>query len=463
MLLSLSRAPWLPLVCGFAALLLTACNDDSSSSDSANTGYGYVQFYNASANSSTTRFLADGDLLSTATFGDATARFSLTPEEYRLTVERLDPDDASSTFEIVEQTLDLDEDYYHFYALVGDYSSPELVHYRYQPETDFDEDADQFELMAFNLSSEYPQLEIYYAEDDGGQDASTFLMALGSQGQSDFVALDEGTYRFYVADAETGALILSTEQVSFSEDASYFMVVRDHDAGVSLDQITASTFVYNYPNVEANAELRVYHSVDDLGNVDLLLDGTRGEYSIQGLSLDQQSDFLTVPYGDYTATLTEAGNADRVYLQNKLVSLNAGDSRNLLIYRNSSDALSTLVFDQDRRERLYEHDINFISLANIRDEDDDLYLLKIYFVNEAQGETFETASQVLTGVDFAKVRNFTLVNGDYAVYASYTDGDGELQLAAEMLKVSLQANTNYQILLEPDDNTYTGYRLTLLE
>ena len=122
-----------------------------------------------------------------------------------------------------------------------------------------------------------------------------------------------------------------------------------------------------------------------------------------------------------------------------------------------------MVYDQDMRERVYEHDINLISLADIRDAEDERFPLRAYFVNEEKGETKETASQVISGIEFASVENFSLVSGNYAVYLMYTDDDNQDMLVAEKALLELQPSTNYQLVLEADATAFNGYRLSVLE
>lgn len=441
--------------------LLAGClNDDDDDSDS--TSYGTVQFYNASSGSSSTRFLVDASLKSVVSFGDASSRISLEADTYDISIERTNVDDASDYVELLSQEVAITNGTNRLFVMSGDFSAPTLTEYLFDPEDDLE--SDELALMGFNLTTDYAQLEIYYGPTDGDQASATLLASLGSQAQSDFVTLEADDYLFYVVDADSGETLLQTKSVPFTGGYNYFVIVRDDvvNGGISLDQMSSSTFVYNYPNPEAGAQIRAYQSIDDLDSVDVKLAGTTADFGVDALAMDTLSDFITLPYGDYLMTLSVADNPDEAYLQNKLVSLQAGAAKNVLFYRNSSNAVAALVYSQDKRARVYEHDINLVSLSDIKDQDGDRYLLRAYFVNEEKGETKETASQVVTGIEFASVENFTLVTGNYAVYLMYTDEDNQENLVAEKALLSLEASTNYQLILEPDATAYTGYRLSIL-
>ncbi|GAB3045820.1 DUF4397 domain-containing protein [Simiduia litorea] len=443
--------------------MLVACLDDDDDDDSSVDDRGYLQFYNASPNSSTTQLRLDDALVGSAPYGDATALAAIELEDYTLTLERADTGDATNNVVVVERDISISKNDYTLWAMFGDFTAPELVAYDYEPADEFDDE--QFELLAYNFTSGSSQLEIYYAPEDGNFEEASYLATLGAREQSASFDLEEGDYTFYVIEVDSGELILATAEVPFVEAKTYFIVLRDDnestDGTISLDQVTTSTFVYNYTNEDNVAQLRVYNSIDELGSVDVLLTGRSENPSFAALDADRLSEFQTMPYGDYTLALTEVDNPAGKHLENKLVSLASGASKNVVFYKSTSDVVSALVFTQDVRERVYEHDINLVSFANKLDADGDRYLLKAYFVNEDEGETLESAAQVLTGVDFAKVRNFTLVSGDYAVYITYTDDDGVEQALVDDIYLELEANSNYMLIVEPDSSAYGGYRISV--
>ena len=446
------------------SLALVACGDSDGSGNSVD-DRGYIQFYNASPNSSTTQLRLDDELIASSPYGDATALTAIELDDYTLTLERTDTADASNNVVIAEQEFTISKDIYTFLVMLGDFTAPELVAYEYEPVDEFEDD--QFAMLAYNFTSDSSQLEIYYSFESKNFEQASYLATLGESGQSSQFDLEEGDYTFYVVEVDTGELILTTEEVPFVEAKNYAIILRDDnestDGTISLDQVTNSTFVYSYTNEDNAAQLRVYNSIDALGTVDVLLSGRSENPSFAALEFDQLSEFQLMPYGDYSLDLTEVGNPHAKHLENKLVSITSGASKNVVFYESSSGVVSALVFTQDVRERVYEHDINLVSFANKLDSEGDRYLLKAYFVNESEGETMETAAQVLTAVDFAKVRNFTLVSGDYAVYVTYTDDDGVEQALIDDIYLPLAANTNYMLVLEPDSSAYGGYRLSVAQ
>ena len=472
-----------------AALTLAACSD-SNSNRRKPADAGYLQFYNASQNSSTTDFvitqtLASGDtnqLVSKVEFGDASPSTAVTPDDYQLTFERTDPFNLSDTISIFERDLTVAKDDRSLWIMTGDYASPDLMEYRYTQPTSYNNG--EFGVTVFNVTDGRGQIELYYAPEDGSFAEAQFLVTLGENVHSDPVTLAAGNYIFFAVDVDSGDRILTTESVPFIKAQSYFLMLREVGFGdgssIVLDQVSNSSFVYSYENQDASAtaQVRGYNSINDLGSVDITLAGDGFATTIAALDVDRWSNFFTLDGGDYAVSLSDVGVPDSSHISGLSLSMLAGKKKNIFFYRDTASAVKALAFDQQERSRLYESDINLVSLVNLLNDDGARYYLKAYFVNEAGGEVFRdpttneintTIAQVLTKVDFAQLRSFPLVVGEYVVYFTYTtsavDADNNTVLTENdftaPVSLTIEAGKNYLLTLEPDALATDGYQLNI--
>ncbi|BFM10217.1 DUF4397 domain-containing protein [Simiduia litorea] len=488
--------------------MLAACSD-SDSNRRKPAAAGYLQFYNASPNSSTTDFVipvvpttgAPFDIVSKVEFGDASAISAVSPADYALSFERADPANPGEKITLFERDVTIVKDEYSFWLMTGDYSAPELTEYRYVPPKSYD--SGELGLTVFNVTAARGQIELYYVAEGGSFDEAQFLVTLGEGGQSEPTTLKEGNYIFFAVDVDSGNRILTTDVVPFVKAKTYFLMLREVGFGdgssIVLDQVSSSSFVYSYSD-QLNpiaTKLRAYNSISDLNSVDVTLTNASETSTIAGLAPSALSDVMDLQGGEYEVVVTAAGNSDSVHYTRDDVDVAVGSSSVLFFLDNvletdETKALLAFLLPQSQRPRLHEADVNYVHLAlkELEGETEDdapvvQYLLTLHFVNEAAGEVFEaldeggnlviapTAQYKLNRLAFASQRNFTLPVADYVLYLTYstsvqtTNSDGTITTVTTLhqfgdsLPFNVQAGENYLLTFEADVAATDGYRLKI--
>lgn len=465
-----------------ALVVLPGCSGDSNSSSS--TAYGIVQFYNASSGSPKVMFEASGltllngrqeDWQVVAGYGSGGQRKAIQPDEYELRVLRLNAVSGEYDQPLLTQALTVADDVHQLVVLNGDFIAPELKTFTYS--TNDNLGAGNFEFRALNFTSDYAQLEILYSTEGGTLEDATLHATIGQRNASEFEPLPEGRYVVYVVDADTGDLLLTTDAISFVRNVAYFLSVRDDLAtgGVVVDQLGNNAFIYSYGAPQTLGQVRLYHSLEDLGAVDLVLAGDEGEATIQNVMADQFTPELALAAGSYSITVSAAGSSNQI-VDDASVAVVAGQGRDIAIYR-ASDEVQVLDYSRELLTNAYESQVNIMSLADVRDEEDAARLLRFYLV-PSDSYTGDPAVDkplgiALTKMSAGKVVNATLTPDDYYVYVAYKSGeetvtidnvstvvDVEEDLVDGQL-INVVSGVNAQLVFEPDTTQSSGYRLTL--
>lgn len=169
------------------------------------------------------------------------------------------------------------------------------------------------------------------------------------------------------------------------------------------------------------------------------------------LSAGELSSFTAIRYGDYRVTVTDpSGSATS--LNNKLITLNQGESKAILIY-NNDDKLGAATFVESGLPQAYDKTVNFINLVNDFD-DVDFYLVR-------NDETIDTAEYDLQNLEFGESASEVLPSDYYEVIAVYEDDNGEQVLLDRTALFGFVEEENYIVTVEPAD-TATGYEIRVL-
>ncbi|MDN3638326.1 hypothetical protein QWY82_05805 [Simiduia curdlanivorans] len=491
------------------AALVAACSDSNSNSQRA-ADAGYLQFYNASPNSSVTDFVittttseTNTSLVSKAEYGDASAITAVTPADYALSIERADPANPGEKIALFERDVTVIKDEHSFWLMTGDYSAPELTEYRYVPPTPYN--SGEFGITVFNVTEARGQIELYYVAEGGTFDEAQFLVTLGDGGRSEPSTLSEGNYIFFAVDVDSGNRILTTDVVPFVKANTYFLMLRELGYGdastVVLDQVSGSSFVYSYQDQlnPAPTKIRAYNSITDLNNVDVILTGASETHTISGLAASTLSDVQSLAGGEYDVELTAAANPDVVHYQREEGRKLASGSNSILFFLENVLAtgndvvLLDFLLSQPLRPRLYESHVNYVHLGvkqvEVETSSGETVLvadpLILHFVNEDAGEVFEavdgegnlvvapTSKYNLTNLEFGSQRNFSMPVANYVLYLTYsttasvTNEDGTVTVVStrhqfgDSLDFEVLAGENYLLTFEADASATDGYRLKI--
>jgi hypothetical protein len=444
-----------PLILSF--LLLSAC---SSSDDDGDDTFAdsYLQFYNGSANSAATLMAeVDGNTLGTATYGDASGLITAENGEVELEFFRIDADDQEVTLE--EVTVDLKNGEKVLMILSGDYVSPTFTEHRYIRE-DLE---DHFRLFATSVISESGNYDLYMSA--AGEPFSA-ANSLGTVNYEQFDELtywdpdtdsddfDEGEYILYLTEPGASEPFFESATISFAFDTEYVLALRTTSGAIQdevvVDLIINSSAVANYADEDASAQYRIYNSLDDSESVSLSLAGNEGTSDDSTLSANTLGEFTEVEFGDYrlTATIGDDG------FNNRLVTLNQGESEAIILYRDEEDNLNSISFEESNLPQVFDHQLQIVNLVP------DYFDIDFYFVRK--DETIESAEYQIAGLDYEESRSITLPSDFYELIAVFDDSNDTQVLLDRTELLGINEEVNYIITVEKTDDSDTGFKISVL-
>lgn len=437
---------------------LTACGgSDSSSSEYS---FAYLQFYNASPNGANVEVReVDGDSFGSAQFGDATSMFSLDDGELTLEFIRTDADDQEVFID--ELTVNLKSGYKTIVIMSGDFNSPVFTTYSYERETL----ENHFRLFALSVVADNASYDFYMSESGDPFEAANFL---GTVTTSDMLELtfwdsdedsddfDEGEYTVYLTNPGSDEVVFESQTLDFIYSTEYLMTLRDVSGaiqeGLVVDTILNSSTVSALTDVEADSQYRIYNSTELEAELNVTFGGNTDEEDVSfTLAAGELSEFSTIRYGDYRVTVTDSSGAVSP-LNNKLITLNQGESKAILIY-NSNEKLGAATFVESGLPQAYDKTVNFINLVSDFD-DVDFYLVR-------NDETIDTAEYDVQNLEFAESTSEVLPSDYYEVIAVYEDDNEEQVLLDRTPLFGFTEEENYIVTVEPAD-TPTGYEINVL-
>ncbi len=436
---------------------LAACGGSDSSSDYS---YAYIQFYNASPNGANVEMReVDGDSFGSAQFGDTTAMYSMDNGEIELEFIRTDSDDQEVLIDTY--TVNLKNGDKRLIVMSGDFASPIISDYSYTRETL----EDHFRLFALSVTIDEGSYDFYLAESGDPFEAANFLGTVTASEMIEFDYwdpdddsdyFDEDEYTIYLTEPGSTEVIFESQTIDFAYETEYLLTIRDVSgaiqSGLVVDTILNSSSVTALTDVEADSQYRIYNSTNITTALDVTFGGNTDEEDV-AFSLDagELSEFTEIGYGDYRVTVTDT-SGEATTLSNKLITLNQGESKAILIYEKAG-ALGAVTFVESGLPQAYDKTVNFINL--VEDFDDvDFYLVR-------NDETIDTAEYDLQNLEFGETDSEVLPSDYYEIIAVYEDDNEEQILLDRTALFGFTEEENYIVTVEPAD-TATGYEINIL-
>jgi len=436
---------------------LAACGGSDSSSDYS---YAYIQFYNASPNGANVEMReVDGDSFGSAQFGDTTAMYSMDNGEIELEFIRTDSDDQEVLIDTY--TVNLKNGDKRLIVMSGDFDSPIISDYSYTRETL----EDHFRLFALSVTIDEGSYDFYLAESGDPFEAANFLGTVTASEMIEFDYwdpdddsdyFDEDEYTIYLTEPGSTEVLFESQTIDFAYETEYLLTMRDVSgaiqSGLVVDTILNSSSVTALTDVEADSQYRIYNSTNITTALDVTFGGNTDEEDV-AFSLDagELSEFTEIGYGDYRVTVTDT-SGEAATLSNKLITLNQGESKAILIYEKAG-ALGAVTFVESGLPQAYDKTVNFINL--VEDFDDvDFYLVR-------NDETIDTAEYDLQNLEFGETDSEVLPSDYYEIIAVYEDDNEEQILLDRTALFGFNEEENYIVTVEPAD-TATGYEINIL-
>lgn len=433
-----------------ATSLLAGCGSSGSDDTSATYTSSYIQLYNGSANSTSTRLtLTDSDdssyLAGSATYTDATTLVTYTPGTYDITLSRLNS--AGDDVSVLESSIELKQSYKHLLLLTGDYASPDMLNLSFLRD---DSLTDSFKLYVASLLTADTAYDVYISDSDAGFADASLVATVNYQQISEPLEFTLGSYIVYITEAGSTDVLFTSSSYSFSYLTEYVLVPRiasgPLQGNIAVDVINNTTTVTQLTDIAATAQFRLYNSVDSTEPSDIYLNDS---IAFTSLASDTFSGYLQLDAADYRLTATDLqGNA---LLRNSLLTLNQGESKAVVLYKNSNAAFTSIVVEESSLPQIYDFDLNVVNVIT------DYPSLSLYFVQP--NETIDTTGYYITSLSQGAQTDINLPDGEYRILLVYTDSNKNKVLLAESESEQFVAGRNYLLVAEPDA---TDYKLSLL-
>lgn len=432
--------------------LLSGCGSSSSEETSDTYTSSYIQFYNGSANSTTTYLtLTDDDdssaVLGSAAYTDATSLISYTADGYDLTLSRRNSegDDVS----VYESNISLKQSHKQLLLLSGDYSSPELLTLDFLRD---DSLTDSFKLYVANLLAEDGAYDLYISGSDDSFDNATLVATVNYQQISEPLTFELGAYIVYLTKAGSNEVVFQSQSYNFNYLTEYVLVPRiasgPLQSNMAVDVINNTTTVTHLTDINAEAQFRVYNSIDSAVASDIYIDDS---VTLMSLATDTLSSYVQLDAADYRlAALDEQGNT---IVKNALLTLNQGDSKAVVFYKDADDATKSVVVSESNLPQIYDFVINVVNTIT------DYSKLSLYFV--APSETIDTTDYYISSVSSGAQTTITMPDGEYKIMLVYTDDNKNKTLLAQSELQAFVQGSNYLLIAETDNNSSSGYKISL--
>lgn len=446
---------------GLLSALLIGVTGCGSDDEEGATDASYVQFYNASANSTSLSLSLDDYQYSAVDYANAMPKYAYATGDTEL--EIVGRDDIGDELVNYQYSLDLNNAEHHLFMLVGDYHSPEFMDMAYDTEEmdgfNDDESADlsKMQVLVGHTAMSAGAFDVYIGVNGREFIDATLLDNLSYKGSSTSTVFDTGEYVIYLTESGMLEPIYTTAALSLLSKTVYKLIIRDSfgpgSPDVTIDNVDSTSGADNYANIEANAEFRVFNSLSEHGLIDVKVKNNGTDVEMKGIELGQVTAFQAVDFDDYGVTITQ-GDSQQELANNLLVTFNQDESKSMLIYQNESGQIKGLTLVHDLRPRAYESQISFANLAHQYDDID------LYFVSAS--ETIESASNKRENVGFAETTSLILPLGDYEINVVHQDDNGNLTLLYQSEPKAF-SNSQYTLALYQDDTEVLGYRVAIID
>ena len=450
---------WQALILSAALLGVTACSsdDEDTSSDAS-----YIQFYNASPNSTSARLSMDEYEYTGVDFADSMARYSYSTGSVELAV--IGNDELGDVQTLYEQSIDLGNDEEHLFMLVGDYHSPEFIDINYQREemdelnSDEDEDYSKMQVLVAHTAMNSAGFDVYIGLYGREFIDATLLSEVNYKEHSEAVIFDTGDYILYLTEPNSMEPVYTTASMSLSTNTVYKLIIRESfgpgTPNITIDAVDSTSTPVTYANVDAHAEFRLFNALSEQGSIDAEMINHIGVIQVNNIEVGKVSGFEEIDFDDYAVQIQQSDSGE-VLANNLLVTFNQDESRSILIYQDESGGVRGMTLTHDLRPRAFEYQMNF---ANLVHEFEDL---TVYFVRAS--ETIESAEYKIDNADFAELNSLTIPSGEYEISVVQQDDNDDLTLLYQSELLSLDGGGSYSMALIKDSSMPLGYQLSLFQ
>ncbi|MDP2563154.1 hypothetical protein [Pseudoalteromonas marina] len=428
--------------------VLSGCGSDDSASST-----GYVQMYNGSYNSPYTRLFVEETERSGADFAEVTTRHNYSTGTFDVSFEYLDANDSYIT--ISDQEISIKSDKTQLVVMSGDFAEPTFT----ELTVPISSDTGEFNLGFFNITGEDTSYDIYLATDDGVFESATLFASAQYLSELDLQSVDEGYYTIFITPAGSSDVVYESSSVYLYDEASYVAIIRPSYAtelsGITLDVVTDNNYVSELKHQSALGQLRFINTLDDYSPVSFSVTRGTTETPTNTVSSDAYTDYIELSPNSYSvAMFDEQGNK---LADNFLMTLEREQSAVGIFYNDIDNGLRMMSVEEHLTPSSYSHTVSVVNLIesyagqSVTDID-------VYFTLD--GETVDDTSNVVDGIDRYDQEEQVVDNEIYTVYAVYED-NGQQIVLIQQSDMDFTQEGNYILILEHDETTATGYKMSL--
>ncbi|WP_371377401.1 hypothetical protein [Thalassotalea aquiviva] len=475
--------------------LLTACTDSSSDGESNS---GAVKFYNASSNSPDMFFVVDEDLddededalefiYSNIGYGESTASKNIEDTNYFIEVSWQSEDSKDrEDLTIVHQTsVNIEKEQLTLFVLDGDISESTLLQYNLpiiNDENDYEEELFNFSIL--NLHNQYDSLQLHVSLANETFNEAVAISQFEYQQLTSNQKLEQEEYIFYLTSPDQEEILFQSEPINFPYAYQYIFMVKPSngsgDSKFSVDILTWASFI-NLEHQGESGKIRVYNGIENhellpnyTGEISTVLETIGDTISIDSLNIGEFSEVHSAQRGDYQIALTTS-ETEQPLLRNHLLTLSENVFKTVFFYLSEENVdydgdgdvdedgdgyvdeveikIQSMVVENNLNESPFQHNLQLLNLVN----DDDYKSIRVYFVRS--NELIQSAVHWRT-VWFATPSDINLTNNTYEIYAVAEDDSSDIILASKLLVLDESSNNQF-LLLERDQSSDSGYRMTL--
>ena len=428
--------------------VLSGCGSD----DSANST-GYIQMYNGSYNSPYTRLFVEETERSGADFAEVTTRHNYSTGTFDVSFEYLDANDSYIT--ISDQEISIKGDKTQLVVMSGDFAEPTFT----ELTVPISSDTGEFNLGFFNITGEDTSYDIYLATDDGVFESATLFASAQYLSELDLQSVDEGYYTIFITPAGSSDVVYESSSVYLYDEASYVAIIRPSYAtelsGITLDVVTDNNYVTELKHQSALGQLRFINTLDDYSPVSFSVTRGTTETPTNTVSSDAYTDYIELSPNSYSVAMFD--EQSNKLADNFLMTLEREQSAVGIFYNDIDNGLRMMSVEEHLTPSSYSHTVSVVNLIesyagqSVTDID-------VYFTLD--GETVDDTSNVVDGIDRYDQEEQVVDNEIYTVYAVYED-NGQQIVLIQQSDMDFTEEGNYILILEHDETTATGYKMSL--
>ena len=428
--------------------VLSGCGSDDSASST-----GYVQMYNGSYNSPYTRLFVEETERSGADFAEVTTCHNYSTGTFDVSFEYLDANDSYIT--ISDQEISIKGDKTQLVVMSGDFAEPTFT----ELTVPISSDTGEFNLGFFNITGEDTSYDIYLATDDGVFESATLFASAQYLSELDLQSVDEGYYTIFITPAGSSDVVYESSSVYLYDEASYVAIIRPSYAtelsGITLDVVTDNNYVTELKHQSALGQLRFINTLDDYSPVSFSVTRGTTETPTNTVSSDAYTDYIELSPNSYSVAMFD--EQSNKLADNFLMTLEREQSAVGIFYNDIDNGLRMMSVEEHLTPSSYSHTVSVVNLIesyagqSVTDID-------VYFTLD--GETVDDTSNVVDGIDRYDQEEQVVDNEIYTVYAVYED-NGQQIVLIQQSDMDFTQEGNYILILEHDETTATGYKMSL--